>query len=597
MCKSVRIVLYSVLVLVFIACANRSRGPQGGPKDITPPTPKKATPVNNTTNFKGNKFEIAFSELVNVNNAYENVIISPIQTSPATIRTTSNRVTVILNDTIKPNTTYTVDFGNSIVDVNERNPLVNYCYTFSTGATLDTMQISGTVLDAGNLNPVQGIYVGIYDPAEDSIFVKTKPLRIARTNENGEFSMKGIKKGTYKVFALGDLGNDFIYNAPTERIAFLDNEITPSIEEKTVTDTIVIKNETDTTKSKKDFVQRKKTIFLPNDIVLRAFKEDVYKQQIAKFERTDPYKISLFFASPNMEKPSIKPLNFTESAIKGLVYNTRMDSITCWIESPTVYDKDTLRFAVTYRLSEKEMKTDTISAIYKKKTKKSEKDKDKVPVFLRFTSNIQNPMDSYKSISFSFGTPVAEMDKQKIYLKYKQDTTWKDIPFEIKTIDEMGTKYEILIKYNTDLEYQLLIDSAAVTDIYHIQNNKISMPFTVKTSDKYATLIVSMINMPEDAVIQLLDAKEVVYRQLPATEKTTFEFINPGDYFMRMFADKNKNSKWDTGNYHTNTQPEEVYYFNQTLKLKPNWEVEQEWDYKLTPAPQQKPEIIRKVVK
>jgi hypothetical protein len=595
------------IIVFFTACANRSGGPQGGPRDITPPTPKKSNPANNAKNFKGNRIDIDFDEFVTIKNPMEGVIISPIQTSPPTIRNNGKRVTVILNDTLQPNTSYTLDFGNSITDLNESNPISDYLFSFSTGPVLDTLQISGTVLDAASLNPVSGQTVGIYPVGVDSVFTKTVPLRIAKTDQNGRFTIKNVSVGEYRIFSLADVGNDYLYNNPAERISFLEETIKPSVTDTTIVDTLKITDPKNKTKKPVDsLLTRTQTRFLPDNIVLRSFKKESYAQQIKKFERPEAYKVSFFFATENKEKPSIKPINFEQSAIKGFIYSTKMDSITCWIADSATYAMDTLKFEVAYRPSDTiEIKIDTINTIFRTKqlTEKEKKKKEKekpVIEYLKFSSNIQNPMDVYKPIRFSFGVPIEEMDKNGICLLSKRDTVWKQIPpLDIKALDSLNINFEVDFAYNPNDDYKFMIDSATVTSIYGKVNDRQTTDFSIKGAERYATLIVSFIqNTPPNAVIELLNDKDaVVTKKTADAEGATFEYLTPGEYYLRLFIDKNGNGVWDTGDYETSTQPEAVYYLEQPLNLRANWELEQEWDYLATPAERQKPAVLKKEVK
>ncbi len=598
------------LIVFFTACANRSGGPQGGPQDITPPTPQKSNPKNNTINFKGKRIDIDFDEFVMIKNPLEGVVISPIQTVPPAIRSSGRRITVILNDSIKPNTSYTIDFGNSITDLNESNPIPNYLFSFSTGEKLDTLRISGTVLDAASLNPVSGQTVGIYPAGIDSVFVKTIPLRIAKTDQNGRFTINNVKEGEYRVFSLADVGNDYLYNNSAERVSFLEETIKPSVTDTTIVDTLKITLPKDKTKKTLDsLVTRIQTRFLPDDIILRSFKKESYSQQIKKSERPQAYKVSFFFAAENKEKPSIKPINFSQSAIKGFIYSTKMDSITCWIADSTTYTMDTLKFEVTYRPSDTiEVRRDTVNTIFRtkklteKEKKKKEKEEKEKPIieYLKFSSNVQNPMDVYKPIRFSFGVPIEKMDKNSICLLSKRDSVWKQIPpLDIKVLDDLNIDFEVNFVYNPNDDYKFMIDSAALTSIYGKVNDKITNDFSIKGAERYSTLIVTFIqNYPQNAVIELLNDKDAVVTKKAADSiSTTFEYLTPGEYYLRFFIDRNGNGVWDTGDYKTSTQPEAVYYLEQPLNLRANWELEQEWDYLATPADKQKPAILKKEMK
>jgi len=206
------------IMLLIHACANRGTGPTGGPKDITPPRVMKSFPANGALNFKKKQIQIDFDEMISIEKPTENVIISPPQLKPPDVKAYGKNVIVNFNEDLKDSTTYSINFGNGIVDLNEKNAVKNYLFSFSTGNQIDTLKISGTVVDAENQNPLPGIIVGIYREMSDSVFFETPFLRIGRTDEKGHFSIDNIKKGKYKIFALGDTNHDYYYQ-PGEGLA------------------------------------------------------------------------------------------------------------------------------------------------------------------------------------------------------------------------------------------------------------------------------------------------------------------------------------------------------------------------------------------
>ncbi|MDR3705543.1 MAG: Ig-like domain-containing domain [Paludibacteraceae bacterium] len=601
----------ATLFLLFVACANRAKGPQGGPKDLTPPHPVKSTPKNGAVDFKGKKIDISFNEYISLNKTQENVIISPPQVTPATILSSSKKVSVILEDTMKDNTTYTIDFGNSLVDLNEQNPLPGYTFSFSTGSTLDTLQIAGTVLDASNLNPLAKVIVGIYDHVNDSTFQKTMPLRIAKTDDFGRFCIKNVRAGSYHIFALNDLNSDYKYNDPNEQIAFGDALVTPSAKTETVIDTIKPAPAPKGTKENKNAVKKdsvisvQKTIFYPNDLVLKAFKKDVYKQYYQKTERKDPNKVSFFFNTYNKEKPVVKPFNFKASTGDVVRYSAKYDTITYWVADSATMKADTLKFTLEYKKTNTLkgggliMGTDTINAvnIQKTSTKKSKKSKRvaAAPQFLQVETNIQSPFDLYSPIQLTVDMPLRSIDEKKIHLQSKKDSVWKEIPIKVERYDTIGLQYKYSISnaWEPEVDYKFTVDSAAIFSLYNTHNDKIENSFQAKNANQYATLTVSLLTYNDKAVIQLIDSKESVVKQLRVKNKgTTFEHLNPGDYYLRLFIDSNQNGQWDVGDYEGKRQPEEMYYFNQVLHLRQNWELEQEWDYSSIPLPSQKPQQL-----
>ena len=212
---------------LFTSCA-RMGSPDGGWYDDDPPKVLGSTPADQATNVKAQKVTIYFDEYIKLEDATNKVIISPPQLEMPEIKAAGKKIVVELKDTLKENTTYTIDFSDAISDNNEGNPMGNYTYSFSTGERIDTFEVSGYVLDAQNLEPIKGILVGLYDDLADSAF-KTKPLmRVSRTDGSGRFVVKGIAPGTYRAYALQDADGDFRYGQKSEMIAFNHDTFEPS---------------------------------------------------------------------------------------------------------------------------------------------------------------------------------------------------------------------------------------------------------------------------------------------------------------------------------------------------------------------------------
>ena len=336
-----RILIVFGIVLLAYSCANRAQGPTGGPKDETPPKVLKSYPQNGTLNFNKKQIQIDFDEMVSIEKASENVIISPPQMKPPDVKSLGKRVSVNFNEELIDSTTYSINFGNSIVDLNEKNALKNYLFSFSTGNEIDTLKIGGTLISAEDLNPLQGIIVGIYKETNDSVFFKKPFLRIGKTDENGKFSIDNVRKGSYKVFALGDVNRDYFFQ-PGEALAMHDSIVTPTFRVEEMKDTVW--KDSVTVDSIRSFMGTK---FLPDDITLRFFKENKKRQYFVKYERKEPFVFSLFFNAPQTALPEIKPLNFSWEGKYLLQKNLTMDSLTYWLTDTLVSKIDTLEMTIT----------------------------------------------------------------------------------------------------------------------------------------------------------------------------------------------------------------------------------------------------------
>lgn len=582
------------LVLLVNACANMSQGPTGGPKDITPPKVVKSFPANGSLYFKKKQVQIDFDEIVTVEKASDNVIISPPQQNPPDVKSYGRQVTVTFNQDLVDSTTYSIDFGSAIVDNNEKNPLTNYVFAFSTGGQIDTMRISGTVINAQDLSPMSGIYVGIYaDTNSDSAFFKIPFIRIGKTDEYGHFSISNMKKGKFKVYALDDVNRDFFYQ-PGEGLAMQDSLVVPTSRMEEMSDTIW--KDSITVDSVHKYMG---TRFLPDDLALRFFKENKKRQYFVKFERKEPFVFNLFFNAPAAELPKLTPLNFKWDDKYLLQKNATKDSLTYWLTDSTVWNVDTLKMSMTYLKTDSLFKlvpiTDTINvAMRKGKVNPRAKIPKKVVNTkvepYKFSNNVAGAFEIYNPIILRFEAPMDSVDISKIKLNEKVDTVFKTIPFKWKQLDSTKMCYSIEHAWTAETAYKIVIDSAAFRSIYKRISNKYDADFKIRSLDEYSSLKIQLAAFNPKVVMQVLDPKDVVLGTQRASEKgTVFEYLRPGDYYLRMFIDTNGNGVWDTGDLLTKRHPEEVYYYPHKFTLKANWEFEETWDYKAVPLLKQKP--------
>lgn len=303
--KDMRSLLWVLLSATLIASCASIGNPSGGPRDEDPPRFVRANPAPGSVNVDRKRIDIEFDELVNVKDAFQKVVVSPTSKSVPRVSSLGKKVTVQFNDSLLPNTTYTIDFSNSIEDNNENNKLQGFTYSFSTGPTLDTLQISGMVLSADALEPQQGMLVGVYSNLADSAFSTLPFERVAKTDDRGRFSVKGLAPGEYRIFALADVDNDYKRANPEEAMAFYDVTLIPTSERVTASDTVfnLLTGEADSV------ISRERTRFLPNDILLRSFQSNYKPQFLQKYERVDSTRISLIFNAPSDSLPHLEIVN------------------------------------------------------------------------------------------------------------------------------------------------------------------------------------------------------------------------------------------------------------------------------------------------
>ena len=606
-----------MLMIVVYSCASMGN-PDGGPYDEEPPKFVRSTPKPFAINSKEKKVTIEFDEFIKLEKAAEKVVVSPPQLEQPEIKASGRKVVVGLVDSLRPNTTYTIDFADAIVDNNEGNPLGNYAFTFSTGTTIDTMEVSGTVLSASDLEPVKNIQVGLHSDLSESAFINKPFDRVSRTDSRGHFSIRGIAPGKYRIYALMDGNQNYLFDSKTEMIAFSDSIIIPAMEDAMRQDTIWKDSLTiDTIKSVGY------TRFLPDDIILRAFKEENDRQYLTRSERDKENHFVLTFSARADTLPTLKGLNFDERDAFIIEKTDRNDSICYWIKDSLIYQMDTLEIQMDYlatdTLDRLVPQTDTLFLANKltraerekleakaaeekekerkKKEKKGEKIEPEPTKFLTLNVDAPSAFDLDRNVYLSFDEPVASIDTAAIHMEIKKDSLWEEIPFLFVSDSVLPRKYEILAEWEPEKEYQLSIDSMAFKGVYGLHTNKVKQTMKVKKLNEYGTILLNITGADSTAVVELLDGSGKVLRQQRITPQNTadFYYLNPGTkFYIRLFNDRNGNGVWDTGKYSEHLQPEEVYYFPKVWEMKANFDFEENWNINAVPVEKQKLDEIKK---
>lgn len=603
--RLIRKVLAVVTVIAALySCASIGR-PDGGPLDETPPRFIGSTPAAGALNNTKTKVSLSFDEFIKLEKANEKVVISPPQVQQPEIKASGKKISVNLLDSLKPNTTYTIDFSDAIVDNNEGNPLGNFAFTFSTGSAIDTMEVSGTLLEASNLEPVKGMLVGMHSNLSDTAFTKLPFDRVARTDSRGHFTIRGVAPGKYRIFGLMDADQNFAFSQKSEALAFNDSLVIPRWEERIRQDTTWVDSLTIDT-----VVERKYTYYLPDNVILRSFKEDLFSQYLVKNERLTPEKFTLYFAAKADTLPVLKGLNFDERDAFIIEKNLTNDTIHYWVKDSLLYKQDTLSLSLNYlytdTLNQLVLRTDTLNLVAKtvkkavdepkkKKKKKGEEEEPEPTKFLHVSTYIPSTMDVYDYISLSFDEPIVSFDSAAIHLKQKVDTLWEDISFTFEQDSLNLRKYNLYYEWEPTREYEFSVDSTAFHGIYGLFTDKIKQNIKVRSLEEYGAIYFNVSGCDSIAFVELLDTQDKVVRKVPVVNgQADFYFLNPGKYCARLINDTNGNGVWDSGEYETKRQPEMVYYYPQILEPKANWEVEQTWDVKALPLDKQKPDELKK---
>lgn len=629
--RSVLSVLASIIILgLAVSCASIGN-PTGGPRDEDPPRFVRANPAPGSVNVTRQRIDIDFNEIVNVKDAFTNVVVSPPSKQVPRVSSSGHRVSVNFPDTLVANTTYTIDFGNSIEDNNEGNKLPSFVYTFSTGPEIDTLQISGMVLDAQTLEPQQGMLVGVYSNLSDTAFSTLPFERMAKTDDRGRFSVLGLKPGLYRIFALQDLDNDYHRANPEETMAFYDVLLSPTSERVNTTDTIfnLKTGEVDSV------LTRERTRFLPNDILLRSFESDVKSQYLQKYERQDSTRLNFLFNTKADSLPKITPVGFDELQDWYVVEKSaKNDTVTYWIKEPVLLALDSLRISATYLRTDSAKNlsaiTDTLRFFYprelknalanaakekEKVLKEKEKEREKAlkegkeyndsveetkpnPLSLKMLSS--STQEVYLPLYMEFETPLSRLDSNAFHLEVQVDTLWQAVksPYRIQRVDSLNPR-RFMIDYPWEFgtQYKLKVDSLAATGIYGLSTNPLEHSFKTKPEDEYSKIIFSITNFTDTvpAFIELLNTSDSPVRREKVTgNRAEFKFLPAGKYYARIFEDYNGNGIFDTGNLDSLQQPDVAYYYPKIINIKKNWDKEESWDVFSTAVDMMKPYAILK---
>ena len=630
----------ALLALVGVACANIG-SPEGGPRDYTPPMMLRSTPIPGAVNFKGKKVELHFDEIVNLKDQTTRVIVSPAPKEQPIIRAQGKKITVEFQEDLEPNTTYVIDFTDAIEDNNEGNVLDGFSFAFSTGDHLDSLQVSGMVLRASDLETMKNVLVGLHSNLSDSAFSKLPFDRVSRTNSRGEFTLRNVPPGEYHIFALRDVDNDYKM-VRTEDIAFLDELIVPSASDFTSQDTIfTFDHRIDT------ILTAVHTEFKPNDVLLSLFNEEFKSLYFRKSERQGDNKLLTLFSATLPEMPTtrvLQPKIYNDDWYK-LETREAQDSLVYWLTDSTMIKADTIKVEMTYLHTADNdslmLKTDTLTFAKRRNTseikekekaakerEKHEKELTKLeeklakqqqegkdvtdledeieglremlkvkPVLLTITTN-KGTVEITDSLFIKAESPIGNIDPGGVHLEImKPDSTWQavELPAMVPSNEWDLYRYVAPMELKPNADYRVTIDSLAVTSIYGIACDTVRSNFKVKGEEEYANLHVNCLGFEGKAFARLLDKQGKVLRTVDVLGKfADFYDVPPETYYVMMVLDANGNGRWDTGNYSQHLQPEDVFYYHNPVKLKKFSDITLTWNIYDTPVDKQKPEEIRK---
>lgn len=567
--KQVLLVLFLIPGIFLIRCA-RPGSPTGGPEDITPPEVRSAGPPDRSVSFDAKKITISFNEFIQLKDPAKEIFISPPMRTRPEFKTQGKNITVEFKEELKANSTYTINFGNSITDYSENNPLINFEYVFSTGDHIDSLSISGKVINAFNDQPEVDIIAMVYTDENDTIPLDSLPLKIpprsaSKTTKDGSFRINNLAQGQYKLVALQDLNNNYIFDLPNERFAFLDSLITIAPPETTI-DTV------DSTYN--DTVVSPAFQIVPGEsFTLYLFEEMDSTQRLLSKKLVGSSLLQYIFRMP-VDSVEISLVNFQPDRPDWYIpeFNKTKDTLNFWLRSGL---PDTIRV----RVSAGDSLVDTTRFFPGRTTpdrpgKRREAAKEGLKVN---SSAFAGSFDLNKKFILFFASPIQYFDPGKLTLYTPADTLVPVFSFT----DSLQRKGELSYNWLEKEAYKILIEDSAFCDLSGLCNDSITFVFKVRALEDYGILLMD-ITLHEKSgqyILQLLDEKENVIQEKTLTSSGLyrFEYLKPGNYKLKAIFDANSNGKWDTGKYKKNLLPERVEYYTLPLSIRANWDLQEEW--------------------
>ncbi len=539
--KLQKLLLYICILLITVRCAQITPL-TGGKKDVDAPKVLESNPPNASLNFTAKEIEIRFDEYIVLKDVANQLIITPQTKELPEVEANGKKVNIKFNEALLPNTTYKLSFGNAITDLRESNILPDYQYVFSTGDVLDSMKLSGQVLNAFDKKPEANLLVGLYPTdAMDSIIYKEKPLYISKTSGTGNFNFSYLPQKPFKLVAIKDQNKNLLYDGSEESIAFLDKQAQPG-----------------------DSV--------PVSILL--FKEIPSKSFIRKTTSLEYGKAYIIY---NKAQTTITDVNANE--LVSWSQNLQQDSLTLYYADKL----DTLTAYVNYSSARQD------TALIRIPSKNSvEKLKKNNAIKYSFVSNLGSTMPYYDLPRFQLNFPVEakNINEVMISLTDLKDSAKALMPFTILKNAEPVTAFTIQAAFKEEGDYKLVLNKEAFANADGRSNDSTAYKFKTSTKDDYAQLNMKLL-FPEKEkyIVMLLNDKETIINETPVefsltstSEKLiTYKDLLPGNYFIKVVEDANKNGRFDVGNYFSHQQPETIFINPTPIKLLAGWEIENEW--------------------
>lgn len=535
---SIKNYLLVVSLLLFSACAS-IQAPQGGPKDTKPPVILSMVPKNQTRNFSAKKIVIEFDEYFKIQNEQKEFSISPEQEVLPILKVRQKKLEITFQDSLEKNTTYTLNFGKAIVDVNEGNVVKNLSYVFSTGNEIDSLHISGNITNALTGEPELESTVFILPKERDSLLGKKRPSIYTTTDSSGNYQLNNLKKGTYKFYAIKENGGDKVYQQESDEIGYLQSDL------------VLDKN--------------------IDNINLQVFKEIATNFRLIDRKLNNDGSILFVFNKP-LKAPKLvitEPKNLDID--KFVMFNKTNDTARVWL---TELGFDSVKIAI-------QDQNKLLQAVNLTRGKK-----DTYTRVVSISDNVNSgKLNPFKHYTLNFPFPILSADPKKII--FLEDSV-RRTNFELIKDSTDFLKYQIKYPWKQKRNYDIKFEDGAFTAIFNAKNKEISKSFKLETADSYGTLSLK-IDVPDinkNYIVEFIDEKRNPIKSTIISKNTSLKFENypAGIYFLRVIYDENKNGIWDTGDLKTGKQPEKVWYSAKEMSLRANWEREDNISIPLNPG-------------
>ncbi|MGC8803355.1 MAG: Ig-like domain-containing domain [Bacteroidales bacterium] len=578
--KIIRLAILLFLAIILYRCAKIGTI-SGGPKDTAPPKMIGSNPALYAKNFNGQRIRIDFDEYIVLKDLDKEFNVSPPMRKQPKIWVKDKSVIIQYNDSLHANTTYTFSFGNSIVDNNEGNVLENFEFVVSTGDTIDSLGIFGTVVDAYRMKPpTEKTLVALYDNLADSAPLKMRPRYTARVSKDGFYHIHHVKAGKYRLFAFGDKNYNYQYDPYNETFAFIDSviELTPQNIARHATlwlmDTLP---KSDTTHHVVMDSTRLKNLKNALHADLRLFTEINSQQYIRGYYRPLRELLTLKFALPiAIDSVQIQPiyLHHPHSWYKTEILQAHSDSILLWLTDTSLSRIDTLRMRVTYPSMNKQ-NVDTLMFRYFDSEAKHKENK------MAITFSAANTIAPNQVLSLETQYPIEQYFTDSIQILEAQDTLWTPAKFTLQPDSFSTRKFYLKKLWESEKKYRLIVLPSAFVNIYGKTCDTLRASFMIQRAESFGTLYIQPLNFFYPCVVQLLQKDAVMYEQyITHEQKIKWKYLQPGEYQLRTIWDIDGNKTFTPGNYFSRRQPERVEVYPETVKIRANWEIEIYWPIK-----------------